>query len=165
MAALLGAWRFPDGQLSLVRAILAGAPELLNPASDPTLHSTMVLEDRDVRSLPRRGRRSRSTSLCRSPSNAALLLPPSHRPSPALLPPLLPPFLRPPLPYVLPSPWICRELLQALLAMDRTRAADGARALLEAATKSFPEILAMGLAQIHVCAFQSHPDLCLCTVG
>ena len=70
-----------------------------------------------------------------------------------------------PLPYVLPSPWICRELLQALLAMDRTRAADGARALLEAATKSFPEILAMGLAQIHVCAFQSHPDLCLCTVG
>lgn len=33
--------------------------------------------------------------------------------------------------------------------MDSTRAVDGARALLEAAIKSFPEILAMGLAQVH----------------
>jgi hypothetical protein len=55
-----------------------------------------------------------------------------------------------PLPYGLPLPWTCRELLRALLAMDGTRAADGARLLLEAATKSFPEIMAMGLAQVHV---------------
>jgi len=54
-----------------------------------------------------------------------------------------------PLPYPIPAPWTCRELLTALLSMDGTRAVDGARALLEAAIKSFPEILAMGLAQVH----------------
>jgi hypothetical protein len=52
MAELLGPWQYPEGQLSLIRAALAAAPDLLSPPGDPALHSTLLLEDRDVRALP-----------------------------------------------------------------------------------------------------------------
>lgn len=54
MAALLAPWKHAEGQLSLIRAVLIHSPDLLNPAGDPALHSTLTLEDRDVRDARRR---------------------------------------------------------------------------------------------------------------
>ena len=61
VAFLLTPWQHPEGQLSLVRAILVSAPELLNPAVDPALHSTMILEDREVGTGPHAQRQRQRT--------------------------------------------------------------------------------------------------------